>query len=115
MEEMDRDGLHDKLNPLWAEYREACGDPEVSAHFMPQLWQRIEAQRSALSSSWFRVWAKVWLVTAVMLTIVMAMVVTRPVPDTLASQTGYVDALAAADSASDSVNYGLALPSGEFE
>src|ERR1051326_7130450 len=105
MEEMDRNGLHDKLDPLWAEYREACGDPEASANFMPQLWQRIEAQRSALSSSWFRLWAKVWLVTAVMLTIAMSAVLTPRVPDTLASQTGYVDALAAADSASDSVNY----------
>jgi len=115
MEEMDRNGLHDKLDPLWEEYREACGDPEGSANFMPQLWQRIEAQTSAVSSSWFRLWAKVWLVTAVMLTIAMSAVLTPRVPDTLASQTGYVDALAAADSASDSVNYGVALPSGESE
>jgi len=37
----------DKLDRLWAEYREACPNPEPSAGFMPGLWQRIEAQRSS--------------------------------------------------------------------
>jgi hypothetical protein len=37
----------DKLDRLWAEYREACPDPEPSAGFMPGLWQRIEARRSS--------------------------------------------------------------------
>ena len=42
MERMDRDRANDKLDPLWAEYREACPDPDPSASFMPQLWQRID-------------------------------------------------------------------------
>ena len=42
---MDQDRVNDKLNPLWAQYREACPDPEPTAGFMPQMWQRIEARR----------------------------------------------------------------------
>jgi hypothetical protein len=33
-----------RLDRLFAAYRAACPDPEASANFMPQLWQRIEAR-----------------------------------------------------------------------
>jgi hypothetical protein len=115
MEPMDRDSRNDKLDPMWAEYREACPDPEASAGFMPQMWQRIETRRNAISSSWFRVWAKVWLVTTVMLTIVMSAIVIPRLQDPLTYQAGYVDALAAADSVSDSVTDGVVPPLGESE
>jgi anti-sigma-K factor RskA len=112
MDRMDQDRVGDKLDPLWAEYRSACPDVEPSAHFMPQLWQRIEAQRSAVASSWFRLWAEVWVVATVTLAIVMGSILiprfqTNP-PAYLAS---YVDILAAADSANDN----MMLPSGETE
>ena len=35
----------DKLDALFARYREACPDVDASAHFMPNLWARIDAQR----------------------------------------------------------------------
>jgi hypothetical protein len=35
-----------QLTQLFAGYRESLPDPELGAQFMPQLWERIEAQRS---------------------------------------------------------------------
>ena len=108
---MDRDRIHDKLDPLWAEYREACPDLEPSAGFMPQMWQRIDARRNALSSSWFRLWAEVWLAATVTLAIVMGAVLIPQMQDLSVVQISYVDVLAAADSAAD----GALLPTGETE
>ena len=103
MDRMDQDRVGDQLDPLWAEYREACPDVEPSAHFMPRLWQRIEAQRSAATSSWFRLWAEVWLVATVTLAIVMgAILIPRFQSNPPAYLASYVDVLAAADSANDS-------------
>ncbi|HKW98299.1 MAG TPA: hypothetical protein VJN43_11245 [Bryobacteraceae bacterium] len=33
-----------QLDRLFGAYRDACPDPDVSPNFMPQLWQKIEAQ-----------------------------------------------------------------------
>ena len=112
MNRMDQDRVDDKLDPLWAAYREACPDVKPSAHFMPQLWQRIETQRSAAASSWFRLWAEVWLVATVTLAIVMgAILIPRFQPNPPPNLASYVDVLAAADSAND----GVMLPTGETE
>ena len=35
-----------RLERLFAEYRNACPDPEPGANFMPALWKRIEARRN---------------------------------------------------------------------
>src|SRR5258708_16650925 len=41
----DKMGSDDtRLDALFAAYRDACPDPEASANFMPQLWQKIEAR-----------------------------------------------------------------------
>jgi anti-sigma-K factor RskA len=111
MERMNQDRINDKLDPLWAQYREACPDPEPSANFMPQMWQRIEARRNALSSSWFRLWAQVWLVATLTLAVIMGAVLIPRLQNPPAYQASYVDVLAAADSAND----GLVLPFGETE
>ena len=109
---MDQDRDKSKLDSLWTQYREACPDPEPSAHFMPQLWQRIETQRSAVASSWFRLWAEVWLVATVTLAIVMgAILIPRFQSNPPAYLASYVDVLAAADSAND----GVMLPPGETQ
>jgi anti-sigma-K factor RskA len=112
MDRMDQDRTGDKLDPLWAEYREACPDVEAGAQFMPQLWQRIETQRSSVASSWFRLWAEVWVVATVTLAIVMgAILIPRFQSNSPAYLASYVDVLAAADSANDSVM----LPVGETQ
>jgi len=104
MNGMDQDRINDKLDPLWSAYREACPDVEPGAHFMPQLWQRIETQRSMVASSWFRLWAEVWLVATVTLAIVMGTIlIPRFQSNPPAYLANYVDVLAAADSANDSV------------
>jgi hypothetical protein len=111
MERMDRDRVDDKLDSLWAEYRQACPDPEPSASFMPQMWQRIEARQYAMSSSWLRLWAEIWVVATVTLAILMGAILIPRFQEPPAYQASYVDVLAAADSANDAV----ILPSGETE
>lgn len=94
------DHMEDKLDALWKEYREACPDPEPSAQFMPQLWQRIEARGNATASILVRRWAEAWLVASVALALVMgAYLIPRFQPP--AYQASYLDVLAAADSAND--------------
>jgi hypothetical protein len=34
----------ERLDALFAAYRNACPDPEPTPDFMPQLWQKIEAR-----------------------------------------------------------------------
>ena len=45
---MDR--MKDRLDALWAEYRDGTPDPEAGPNFMPQLWQKIEARRVETTS-----------------------------------------------------------------
>ncbi len=112
MDRMKRDRNDDKLDALWAEYRNACPDVEPSANFIPHMWQRIEAQRGAVASSWFRLWAEIWLVATVTLAIVMGVIlIPRFQSNSPAYLASYVDVLAAADSANDAV----LLPSGETQ
>lgn len=39
-----------RLEQLFAQYREACPDPEPGAEFMPRIWQRIEDRQGFLFS-----------------------------------------------------------------
>ena len=96
---MDR--MDDKLDSLWAEYREACPEAEPSANFMPQLWQRIEAKRGATTSLLLRRWAEVWLVATLALAIVMGAILIPRLQSPPEYQASYLDVLAAADSAND--------------
>jgi len=115
MERMDQDGIPgmngDKLDALFAQYREACPDREASSSFMPHLWEQIEARRSAVSSSWFRLWAQVWLVATLAVAILIGGILIPRFENPPAYQASYVDVLTAADSANDTV----ALPTGETE
>jgi anti-sigma-K factor RskA len=109
------DHMEDRLNALWAEYREACPDPEPSAQFMPQLWQRIEANRGATVSLLLRRWAEVWLVATLTLAIVMGAFLIPRFQSPPAYQASYIDVLAAADSAADSANDVAVIPVSETE
>ena len=104
MERMDQDGIPgmngDKLDALFAQYREACPDREASASFMPKLWEQIEARRS-VSSTWFRLWAQVWLLATLAVALVIGGVLIPRFENPPAYQASYVDVLTAADSASD--------------
>ncbi len=39
-------GTEEQLDALFAAYRECCPDPEPGRDFMPQMWRRIDANRS---------------------------------------------------------------------
>src|SRR5437016_5665885 len=90
----DMNGNPDKLDALWAEYREACPDPEPGASFMPGLWQRIEARRSS-NVTMLRRLAQVCVGATLALTVVLgALVLPRLERAPLYSAT-YVDVIAA--------------------
>ena len=63
-----------RLDALFQTYRQACPDPEVSANFMPQLWQKIEARER--TSTVFARLARTVVTAALALSSIMALVVT---------------------------------------
>jgi hypothetical protein len=88
------DGMNDKLDAVWAEYRAACPDPEPSADFMPRMWQRIEARRTAMTFTFRRV-VQAWVLTTVALAIVLGVVVIPHLQNLQIYSSSYVDVLAA--------------------
>jgi hypothetical protein len=93
-----RDQGDDKLDGFFAEYRMACPDPEPSANFMPGMWKRIEARRTATLSV-FRHWAQVCVMATVAATLLIGAVLIPKFRDSNATGTSYVEALAAEHSA----------------
>jgi hypothetical protein len=53
---MDR--MKDKLDALWAEYREANPDPDSGPEFMPKLWQKILEARRVETRPFFAGWPR---------------------------------------------------------
>lgn len=89
---MDR--LNSKLDALWAQYREACPDPEPSAEFMPNLWQRIEARRVSTISV-FRRLSQVCVTATLALTVIMGVVLIPRLQTLPVYNSNYVEVLAA--------------------
>jgi hypothetical protein len=89
---MDR--MNDKLDALWAEYRDACPDPEPNAEFMPNLWVKIEARRVATTSI-FRRSAQVLAMATLALTMLLVTVVIPRMQRAPVYSATYVDVLAA--------------------
>lgn len=94
MQYEDFSNSNERLDQLFAEYRQACVAPELSAGFMPALWQRIEARQS---TSWVFTRISGWFVAAsAAATAVLAFaLLTMPSVPAGASAATYVDALAA--------------------
>jgi len=84
----------EKLDALWAQYREACPDPEASAGFMPGLWQRIEARRQANVTVLRRI-AQVCVGATLALTVLMGVVLIPQFEKLPVYSATYVDVLAA--------------------
>jgi hypothetical protein len=92
---MDRiENNDDKLDALWAKYREACPDPEPGAGFTPGMWKRIEARRST-NLMVFRRLAQVCVGATLALTVLMGLVLIPHLEQTPVGTTSYADALAA--------------------
>ena len=85
---MDR--MNDRLDALFADYREACPDPDGSAQFMPALWQRIEARRQE-SVSVFRRFAQFCVAGAVAAALLLAVLEPRDQSESLSTNASYVD------------------------
>ena len=87
---MDR--MTENLDALWAEYRDACPDPEPSAQFTPMLWQKIEARRLETTSV-FRHMAQAWVMAALALTLIIVVLLPRLRHEAIYSANTYVEVL----------------------
>lgn len=103
-----------RLGDLFRAYHAACEPAEVSANFMPELWQKIEHVQSATFS--FRRIAKAFVTVAAALSMILAVI--GFVPRQNASpiySASYVDVLAAHNEALaaygpvESVQYALEI------
>ena len=94
MQYEDFSDSNERLDQLFVEYRNACEAPELSAGFMPALWQRIEARQS---TSWVFKKISGWFVAASAAAAVALGLALLSMPPTPvgASVSTYVDALAA--------------------
>jgi hypothetical protein len=103
-----------RLDALFRAYHMACEPREVSANFMPELWQKIEKVQNATFS--FRRIAKSFVTAAAVLSMALAAAIAFvPTRNSPAYNVTYVEALAAhnetlsAHSLSDSAEYVLDL------
>jgi hypothetical protein len=88
---MDR--MDDKLDALWAEYRESLPDTEPSTNFMPHLWNKIEARRVETTSV-FRRLAQICVMATLALTLLMGAVLIPHLQNEVAYNGTYIDVLA---------------------
>jgi len=100
-EQLDRE-----LDRLFTAYREACPEPEASPDFMPRLWQKIDARRSATYT--FGLWTKAFITASAALCILLGLLQTYlPPQPTFYTQT-YIETLQQ-ESAAESSTYLEAL------
>ena len=78
-----------RLGAIFAAYREAVPDPEASANFMPQLWQRIDAKRTVPLT--LRRLAHVFLSAAAAICLVMSLL--QYLPQSSGITMSYIDFL----------------------
>ena len=94
---MDANHLGDKdraLDNLFRAYGEACGSPEPSANFMPEIWRRIEDRQRSMF--FLGRWARAFVTAAAVLSLGMAAYLYIPKGhNTIISVESYVEAIAA--------------------
>jgi len=93
MQYEDFSNINERLDRLFMEYRDACDAPELSAGFMPALWQKIEARQS---TSWVFQKISGWFVAASAAATAVLVLALLSMPGTNSHYAAtYVDALAA--------------------
>jgi hypothetical protein len=93
------------LDALFVAYRAACGNPEPSANFMPELWARIESRQTF--TVFFRRMANAFTTAAVALSLALGIYMAVPgLTGQNSANQSYVEALAEANQpdAQDFVN-----------
>src|SRR4249919_4100786 len=86
-----RGGDDERLDALFRAYHQACGSPEASGNFMPNLWARIESRQRFTFS--FRRMATAVATAAVALSLALGVYMSIPRSDMDYNQT-YIEALA---------------------
>jgi len=99
---MDR--MNDKLDALWAEYRQACPDPDPAPDFMPRLWQQIEKRRTG-NARVFRRLAQVFVMATVALTLLMGAVLIPRIQAEAFFAGSYAEELAAEHTNADYTDF----------
>jgi len=83
-----------ELTTLFRAYRAACPDVEPSAHFMPEIWRRIEERQRSLF--FLGRWARAFVTAAAVLSLGMAAYLYIPLErNTVLFAESYVEAVAA--------------------
>jgi len=100
---VNKGNQEERLDALFRAYREACVAPELSANFMPSLWQRIES-RQTFSFSFRRV-ARGFVTAAIAVTLAMTIYLAIPRYTSVLSNGTYVDVLAASHNSDNSDLY----------
>ena len=117
MELPERRGPEDeRLDALFRAYRVACEPREISANFMPELWQKIDRVQSSTFS--FRKIARGFVTASAALSLVLASLAFLPsIQMSPLNSASYEEALAAHnDSTGDSVDsMDLSHPDGPDE
>jgi len=88
-------GGDEQLDALFRAYSKACGSPDASPNFMPDLWARIES-RQRFTFSFHRL-ATTMATAAVALSLVLGVYMAIPRGNSDYGQT-YIEALAASNS-----------------
>ncbi|MBK9171036.1 MAG: hypothetical protein IPM24_26755 [Bryobacterales bacterium] len=85
----------ERLDALFAAYRDACPEPEAGRNFMPALWRRIEEHQQP--SVRFRRLARAFATVGAVVTLAMAAFLFGPLNERMTSpvyQSTYVEVLA---------------------
>lgn len=85
------DNREQRLDRVFAEYRDACPDVEPAANFMPRMWERIDARRNPLFT-WVLMSRRA-LVGALALCLVLGFALGTAFSSSQFYQTTYVEAL----------------------
>jgi hypothetical protein len=86
-----RGGDDEQLDAMFRAYKQACGEPDASPNFMPNLWARIESRQRFTFS--FQRMATAMATAAVALSLALGVYMSIPRQNADFNQT-YVEALA---------------------
>ena len=104
------DQWKNELEGLFQEYRTAVPDPDASSNFMPELWGKIEARRSATIR--VRKLTQLFVAAAAALCLLLAMVQVVP-PSHHELHGTYIDILAESQPADNLAALGIRGESAE--